>query len=428
LTRSRDLAVRPFEYLDVDDPLAEARARQVGHVVSGRYYLEDGDRLTLAVEAQHVTQERVVWRARITAPAGDLLSMRARIAHSVHQGLLPALGAAAGPAVGPTPAHDEAYQLYLRSLAIPKQPKPTERAIEMLERAVELDPGFAPAWDTLGLRYYDHGTYGAGGERGRQQSLAAHRRALELDPGLISAARQIVTHLTEAGELEAAFREARRLAEQFGDSAEAHFALAYVYRFGGMLEASQRHCELALDRDPHEPRLRSCGYSYLYAGKLSRVMDFLALDEGSFFVNWGTVLYHLRRRDDEAALTAARQAAQEPTRQLMEPCLEGVRGAALDEPVAEFVRYWQRHGDPEAPYAVAPMLDYCGRREAALRFLERAVEGNFCSYPALDQDPIWAGLRDHPEFQRIRSKAIGCHDRFRRMVDAHADGPDDHPS
>jgi hypothetical protein len=108
----------------------------------------------------------------------------------------------------------------------------------------------------------------------------------------------------------------------------------------------------------------------------------------------------------------------------MEPCLEGVRGAALDEPVAEFVRYWQRHGDPEAPYAVAPMLDYCGRRDAALRFLERAVEGNFCSYPALDQDPFWAGLRDHPEFQRIRSKAIGCHDRFRRMVDAHADGPD----
>jgi hypothetical protein len=47
------------------------------------------------------------------------------------------------------------------------------------------------------------------------------------------------------------------------------------------------------------------------------------------------------------------------------------------------------------------------------------VDGNYCSYPALDRDPIWAGLRADPEFQRIRVKAIACHDRFRRMVDAH---------
>lgn len=422
LTKSRDLAVRPFEYVDADDPLAGARARRVDHIVSGRYYLEDNDKLSLAIEAQHVSQERVIWRTRITAPAGDLLAMRGRIAEGVQQGLLPALGAAAAPMSGSTPAHDEAYRLYLRSLALPKQPKPTERAIEMLERAVELEPQFAPAWAALGERYYDHGTYGAGAEPARQRSLPALRKALELDPGLMSAARQIVTHLAEAGELEAAYEEARRLLNRFGPSAQTHFALAYVYRFGGLLEASQRHCELALDRDPLDPRLRSCAYSYLYAGKLSRVMNFLMLDEGSYFTQWGTVLYHLRQDDRSAALHVARQAVDEPTRRLMEPCLEGARGAALEGPIAEFVAYWQRQGDPESSYAIAPMLSYCERPNDALRFVERAVDGSFCSFPALDLDPAWTQLRNDAEFRRIRIKAMACHDRFRRMVDAHDAG------
>jgi hypothetical protein len=130
------------------------------------------------------------------------------------------------------------------------------------------------------------------------------------------------------------------------------------------------------------------------------------------------VLYQLRLNDRQAALHVAQQAADEPTRRLMEPCLQGVRGAELDAPVAEFLTYWQRHGDSESAYAVAPMLSYCGRPDDALRFIERSVDGNFCSFPALDLDPIWAELRSLPEFQRIRSKAAACHDRFRRMVES----------
>ena len=100
LTKSQGLAVRPFGYVDGEDPLAAARERRVDHIVSGRYYLEDDKQLSLAIEAQHVLQERVIWRTRITVPAGDLLAMRGRIAEGVRQGLLPALGARAVADVG----------------------------------------------------------------------------------------------------------------------------------------------------------------------------------------------------------------------------------------------------------------------------------------------------------------------------------------
>ena len=418
LTHSRDLAVRPANFVNGDDPLAAARDRHVDHVVTGRYYLEENARLSLAIEAQHARQERVIWRTLITVPAGDLLAMRARIAEGVRNGLLPALGVTAGSS-GVTPRNAEAYRLYLRSLELPQQPEQTMKAIELLERVVALEPTFAPAWQALGARYYASGTWFTGAELARQKSLAAHRKALDLDPEMLPSARQIVTFRTEAGDLEGAYLEARQLLEHFGPRADTYFSMSYVYRYGGMLEESQRHCELALERDPQNPGLRSCGYAYLYAGKLAPVMDFFKLDEGSYFVHWAKVLYQLRRNDRDAALQVVLQAADEPITRLMKPCLEGASGAALDAPVEEFVRHWQRSDDPETAYAIAPILSFCGRQKEALDFLARAVDGNYCSFPALDQDPVWSALRGDPEFQRIRAKAMACHDKFRRMVQTH---------
>jgi DNA-binding winged helix-turn-helix (wHTH) protein/TolB-like protein len=417
LTKSPGIAVRPFGYVDGKDALASARRRGVGHIVTGRYYLEKDGQLSLAIETQHVPQERVVWRTRITAPAEDLVAMRSRISEGLRNGMLPALGASAYPVPGSTPAHDDAYQLYLRSLAIPQQPHTGEQAIEMLERAVTLEPQFAPAWQALGVRYYAYGTWWGGGADAREKSLAAHRRALEADPDLIDAARNIVTHRAESGDLEGAYTDARRLLNHFGPGSETHFSLSYVYRYGGLLEESQRHCELAREHDPRDPRLRSCGYAYLYAGKLDRVMEFFELDAGSYFVQWATVLYQLRRNDGASALHTARQAADDPTRRFMEPCLQGIRGQALDQAASEFFDNWYGRGDPETGYALAAMLVYCGRPQQAMPLIEWGVDGNYCSYPLFDLDPVWASIRSDPRFQRIRAKAMACHDRFRRAVE-----------
>lgn len=416
LTQARGIAVRPSGYVDARNPLASAQDRGVGHLVTGRFYREQDGRLGLAIEAQHVGQERVVWRTRLTAPAGDLVAMRGSISAGLRNGMLPALGASAGPASGTSPAHDDAYQLYLRSLAIPQQEKTAKQAIDMLERAVAIEPQFAPAWQALGVRYYAYGTWWGGGSPAREKSLDAHRRALAADPELIDAARSIVTHRAESGDLEGAYEEARRLLEHFGPGAETHFTLSYVYRFGGMLEESQRHCELARERDPQDPRLRSCGYAWLYDGKFDRVLDYFELDAGAYFVQWATVLYHLRRRDDAAALAVTRQAADDPTRRLMEPCLQGVRGADLDKPAADFFDNWYRRGDPETGYALGAMLVYCGRARQALPLLEWGVDGRFCSAPLFDRDPVWTTVRHDPEFQRIRAKAVACHAEFRRAV------------
>ena len=68
--------------------------------------------------------------------------------------------------------------------------------------------------------------------------------------------------------------------------------------------------------------------------------------------------------------------------------------------------------DPEANYLTAANLSYCGQTGMALSFLRRAVEGNYCSYPAMDADPLLAGLPATPEFAPIRAAGIACQQAF----------------
>ena len=47
-----------------------------------------------------------------------------------------------------------------------------------------------------------------------------------------------------------------------------------------------------------------------------------------------------------------------------------------------------------------------------LGLLRQAVQGRFCSYPALDSDPLFSTLRHTTEFQEIRSAAMDCQKKF----------------
>jgi hypothetical protein len=45
-------------------------------------------------------------------------------------------------------------------------------------------------------------------------------------------------------------------------------------------------------------------------------------------------------------------------------------------------------------------------RNASLRLLRSAVDGNFLCYPAMDNDPLFDSVRKDPEFAAIRGEAI----------------------
>src|SRR6202167_3300519 len=277
------LTIRPFATTSkYDSPtldLQEAgHAMHVTDVVTG-HFLKEGSQLQITLEAIDVENNRTLWRDTMTVTAPDMIAMRGQITAKVRQGLVPALGAGTNSAEGATrPKNEEAYDLYLRSIALPHDPLPNKDAIAMLERAVGLDPTYAPAWHVLGHRYYYDSQYSDGGEVMFQRSNAALERALALDPDLVSAAGLLTTNRVERGELVKAYRDAKALVERHPENARAHFTLGYVLRYGGMLEESARECNTALALDAGDYGLRSCSITFEEIGNYSRSLDFLQPD------------------------------------------------------------------------------------------------------------------------------------------------------
>jgi len=415
LSTEQHLSIRPFsttsKYIDPHQDLQQAgREMGVSEIVTG-HYLKAGKNLEVTLEAVDVANNRIVWREALTAPSLDMIAMREQITSRVRQGLLPMLGVGAEPAeTGTHPTNQVAYDLYLHSIEASHDEKPNKRAITMLERAVELDQTYAPAWQALGIRYYFDSQYSSGGEDAFQKSNAAFERALILDPNLILAAGQLINHRVEREDLTKAYKEARALVKRRPQGAQAHFTLAYVDRYAGLLEDSSRECDAALRLDPGNYLFRSCAWTFLYMGQPERAREFVQLDAGSEWASWVTVSILIEEGKAKEARDVLKKvpATARYHRDLAEAVL-GVRPQPeLDRIAQEDTTSLAVGDDPENSYYQGSLLAYAGKKDAAVHMLRLAIEQNYCSYSALKSDPLLDKLRAAPEFAELLKAARSC--------------------
>jgi TolB-like protein len=415
LTYTRTLDVRPSsvtrKYAASDvDPQKAGRELHVATVLTG-HFLKQGDNLIVTLEAIDVQNNRLLWQTNLTAPAQDLIALQNQMTAQVRQGLLPVLGVAAGTVeAGTRPKDPEAYDLYLHSLALPHDPAANKDAVAVLEHVVQSDPNYAPAWEQLGLRYYYDSTYSDGGEAVFQRSDQAYERALKLDPNRIFAAGQLITNRVERGQLGKAYEAAQALLKNRPESAQAHFVMAYVYRYAGMLEQSTKECDTALALDPGNYIYRSCAWSFMELGKTDRAAEFLRLDAGSEWAAYVTPSLLLREGKVAEAKEAIKQMPSTPHyhRDLWEACLLHHQPLELDHVAHEAIISLPVEPDPEMLYYQGAVLGYCGRNQVALRLLQSAVERNYCAYSNLLNDPLLAKLRADPDFNKLLTSAREC--------------------
>jgi TolB-like protein/DNA-binding winged helix-turn-helix (wHTH) protein/tetratricopeptide (TPR) repeat protein len=416
------LSIRPFattsRYSGPNLDLQQAgREMGVTSIVTGHYLLA-GDQLEVTLEAVDVANNRSVWRDTVSVAAADKIAMRERITSQVRQGLVPVLGGSSAPwEPGTRPKSEEAYDLYLRSIAVPHDVAPTKDAIAMLERAVGIDPGYAPAWAALGMRYYYDAIFGGGGEAMLKRSDSAFERALALDPNLISAAGALITNQADRGNLGPAYAQAAVLVKQRPESASAHFVLAYVLRYAGLLDEAARECDAAIKLDRGNYQFRSCSWVFGRLGQPQRAMEFVRLDAGSDWAARQTAFILI----GEGKLAEARQSIQRMSHislmghDLLQACLDPQSGSQL-EGSAQAVETAALAGvDAEPRYVFGTLLSYCGQKDAALRLLRSAIEHNYCAYQSLQSDPLLIKLRGTPEFSELLSVAKECQGRFLRQ-------------
>jgi serine/threonine protein kinase/tetratricopeptide (TPR) repeat protein len=420
LTHSRSLDVRPSgvtrKYVSPDlDPQQVGHELRVGSVLTG-HFLRQGDHLLVTLEATETKSNRMLWQTNFTGSSEDLIALQAQLANQVRQGLLPILGAAGSYLdTGTRPKSQEAYDLYLHSLALPHDAGPNKDAIAVLEHVVETDPNYAPAWEELGLRSYYDADYSNGGEQMFQRSNKASERAVALDPNRIVAAGQLITNRVERGELTKAYVAAQALVKSRPESGQAHFTLAFVLRYAGMQEEAAHECDTALELSPGNYQFRSCAWGFMELGKTQRAMDFVRLDAGSEWATSATSSILLR----EGKLAEARESVRKMSpaahyhRDLLEACL-GMRPASeLDKIVAETETAVLAEPDPEPWYYEGTIMAFCGKPAIALHMLTAAVEQNYCSYSALLSDPLLAKMRSSKEFDAVLTAAHQCQESVR---------------
>jgi eukaryotic-like serine/threonine-protein kinase len=416
LTYSRSLEVRPSsvtrKYVAADiDPKKVGQELRVGRLLQG-HFMKQGDQLSVTLEAIDVPTDRLLWQGTATAKAEDLIGLQEQLTSQVEHGLLPILGGAAGAveSAASRPKNQQAYDFYLRSVAVPHDPGPNKEAIKMLEWAVGIDSSYAPAWEALGQRYYFDSLFGGGGETMFQRSNSAYERAVTLDPNRVMAASLLITNRVERGELGRAYDAATDLVRRRPQSADAHFALSYVLRYAGMLDQSTQECNTARAADPGNFAYRSCAWSFLEMGKTDRAMDFVQLDAGSEWAAWVTPYVYLAEGNVAEARAAAKNMGKGVSyhRQLMENCTAAQRPADMAKIVRETESAVMMEPDPEAWYHVGALMASCGQNEPALRLLKAAVQQNYCAYTALLDDPLLKNLRKDPAFDEVLTSASNC--------------------
>jgi len=383
-------------------------------------FIRDGDKLRITYQLIDVKSDKLLGRGTIDLKYHDLLTLQDTVAQRIIKELEVKLSPSEAERIKlDVPVVPLAYEYYLRGVDLYGQHK-FPMAIKMLEKSVEIDPNYAPAWAYLGASYTSDAAFEFGGSEQYRRAQAAYERALAIHPFQLDAQVFLANLLVDTGKVEQAVPLLRNALKTNPNNADVHWELGYAYRFAGMLNESLAECERARQIDPLVKSNGSVLNAYLYLGQYDNFLRSLPdVDDSSFLLFYrGLGEYYLK---DFAAATRDFNRAYE-----VDPSLYAQIGRALSESIAQRqeagltilrgleTRIAQRGvGDPEAAYKISQAYSVLGDHTSALRVLRSSVEGGFFAFPYLASDPMLDPLRKEAEFAEILKISNQRHEAFR---------------
>jgi class 3 adenylate cyclase/TolB-like protein/Tfp pilus assembly protein PilF len=246
----------------------------VGADLKVRYVVEGSvrrtpDRIRISVSLTDTARSVLVWSEKYDAEPKDIFSVQDQITRQISGALavrvtnLELARAAAKP-----PNNMEAYDLVLRgrSLMYRVARSSNAQARALFERAVELDPSYAPAY--VGLARVDMHSATQGWTPDPSQALeraeARARRAITLD-GTSSSAHAILGHvLVFFGDYDRALQELKQAIELNPSDADAYGALAGVLMWAGDVQGAIEAGELLARFRPEQSAIETFDRAIAY--------------------------------------------------------------------------------------------------------------------------------------------------------------------
>ncbi len=174
-----------MRYKKTDKSLPEiARELNVGGIIEGTVQ-RSGDRVRITAQLIEGATDKHLWAQSYEREVNDVLALQDELARSIAGEIKARMTRQVQVRSGAShPVNPKAYEAYLRGLAYSKQPCDECEGIslEYFNRAIQIDPKWAPAYAQLARSYH----YMASGGKPEffPKSKAAALKALELDEGL----------------------------------------------------------------------------------------------------------------------------------------------------------------------------------------------------------------------------------------------------
>jgi eukaryotic-like serine/threonine-protein kinase len=397
--------------------LAEQAA--VDAVLAGSL-LRVGGEVRVSAQLVEASQGSVVWSRTIQAPVQDLFQLQDALTHAIVSSLHVPLAAREHHAKRKdVPISAAAYELYLRANQLMNDSSHWTDARKLYEQALELDPGYAPAWARLGRMLRVMAKYGGVAAAGdRLKAERAFERALALNPDL-SMAHHFYAHLeVEVGRAMEAMVRLLIRARARGNDPELFAGLVTTCRYCGLLDESVAAFEAAHRLDPSIHT--SVAYTFYVRGDYQRAVEtdvakppYAAL-LARYRLNDPAVLAAFKATEDLAMFEGVRlitlmyRLAMEGDLDALRPRLNEVRGSGFN--------------DPEGFYLLATFLAKVGAYDGALEILDRSVGDGYTCPTALHTDPFWDAVRDRPMFVHAVARAEAASARAREAFEQ-AGGP-----
>ncbi len=399
-----------------DKPVAEvARALNVDGVVEGSV-LFVADRVRVSARLIDAASDTSLWADSYEGELGDVLQLQQTVARDIAQQIhvAAAPASASGSARG-SKVNADAYREYLqgRYLWNRRTAESLQQAIAHFERAIELQPDYAPAHSGIAESLVLLSAPNVGSVSPKEslpRARAEALRALQLDNMLASAHAVLARERLQAWDWSAAESEAKRAVELEPNNADWHFWRAAVLATLGRHDQSIAEARAGIDLDPVSPIVGS-GLSWMYhlAGQFDD-----ALREAQHVLSYEPNFAIAHSRVGEALVALGKPAeAIAPFRRALE-----ASGGSPD--MLALLGHAQARAGRQAD-ALATLdalrqlrrtryvseydlvLVYAGLADTtqALDWLERACDAGAAAVPFINVDPAIDSLRGERRFRDI---------------------------
>ena len=418
LSSAKGLIVRPLsatrQYSDVgQDAIAAGKEQKVDYVLASNYQIDNG-KIRITSQLINVANGAVEEVFKDEQNISSKFAVQDAVTANIGQKLLTRLNREPNNlAAKRYTTNEEAYRNYLEGMHLTdkRNLKEANKAAELFEQAVKLDPNYALAYAGLAYAHWTIALYGGNEDVEFPKAMNAVQRALALDENLAEAHSMLghILHVYEWKHAEAE-KSHRRALELNPHSPSVHNLYALHLLDMGRFDEAVAEMKTAIDLDPNSIwNQRSLGVILYFARRydeaivqLKRIVE---MDAGHLQTYYWLSDSYQQKGDDAQAFewflrgeTQSGKSAEELNSWKTAYAQSGWQGVLRRQ--FEILKQNEKKGESRSA-AVARLSAQLGDTEQAFVYLEKSYQKRKLVMVQLLIDPRLDNLRSDARFDDL---------------------------